>query len=240
MNTYGKWLVAATVPWWLVGCITSPVYEYGATAEAKKTSLGACPNGLIDDAEDGNGQVIEVAGRDGYWFTFVDEWGSTVEPRGEFKMSAGGIEGSQHAPRMTGKMAPTGDSLYAGMGFAFTNPKTPYDAGAAQGVRFWAKGPGKIRFKAPDVNTEPAGDRCTDCYNDFGVDLYLQDQWIRYTVPFADMAQQPGWGDRAPEVDRHALFALQWQYNAPDTEFDIWIDDVELVGCDTSAAEQAK
>src|SRR5262245_48551196 len=76
-------------------CITSAPWEYGSTAEIRKTVLGACPNGLLDDAEDGDGQIVKVGGRDGYWFTFVDEWGSTIEPKGEFKMSPGGPPGSK-------------------------------------------------------------------------------------------------------------------------------------------------
>jgi endoglucanase len=243
MNTYGKCVVGLTAPWLLVGCITSPVWDYGATADAKKASLDSCPNGMLDDGEDGNNQIIVTGGRDGYWFTFVDELGSTVEPKGDFKMTEGGREGSKYAARMTGKMAPAGDSLYAGMGFGLTNPKVPTDLSYAQGIRFWAKGPGKVRFKTPDINTEPSGDRCTDCYNDFGVDLFLQDDWVRYTVPFKDMQQQPGWGDRVPEVERTGIIAVQWQYNTPNTEYEIWVDDVEVVGCDSAnppAAKQAE
>jgi endoglucanase len=234
MRSIGNRVLWTVSPLLCLGCITSPVWEYGATADAKKAELGTCPNGLIDDGEDGNNQVIETAGRDGYWFTFVDEWGSTIEPKGEFKMTEGGREGSRYAARMTGKMAAAGDSIYSGMGFAFTNPKTPYDARPATGIRFWAKGPGKIRFKIPDVNTIPEGDRCTDCYNDFGVDLYLQDEWTRYTIPFDDLTQQPSWGDRAPEVQRDMLFAVQWQYNTAGAEYEIWVDDIELVGCESA------
>lgn len=228
------WVMAPCLCW---GCITSPVWEYGATAAAKKAELGACSNGLLDDAEDGDNQISEVAERDGYWFTFVDQWGSTIEPKGEFVMSEGGRPGSKRAARMSGKMARAGDSLYAGMGFAMTNPKTPYDVSPATGIRFWAKGPGQVRFKMPDINTEPSGDRCTDCYNDFGVDLFLQDEWTRYTVPFASMQQQPGWGDRAPELERTGIIAVQWQYNTTGADYEIWVDDVELVGCDRAPGE---
>ncbi len=216
----------------LPGCITSPTYEYGPTAEAKKTSMPACKNGLLDDLEDGDGQVIKQEGRDGYWFTFADTEGSTIEPRGEYKPAPGGANGSKFAGHASGKMAPKGVSLYAGVGFAITNPKSPYDFKNAKGVQFWAKGPGRVRFKTPDVNTSPEGDRCSDCYNDFGVDITLQDSWQRYTVPFEKMAQQPGWGDRAPAVDSHHVFAVQWQFSTADAAYDLWFDDVTLVGCE--------
>jgi len=226
------WLVALSgiAP----ACITSPVWEYGATRDARLTRLEACPNGMLDDGEDGNAQIIKSGGRDGYWFTFKDSWGSTIEPMGEFKMSPSDRPGSKYVAAMRGKMAASGASLYAGLGFAFTNPKTPFDLSFAQGIRFWAKGPGKIRFKIPDANTSPEGDRCNDCYNDFGVDLYLQDEWVRYTIPFAKMTQQSGWGDRAPKLSTRELFAVEWQFNTPGADYDISIDDVELVGCEES------
>ncbi|MBN2195078.1 MAG: hypothetical protein JW751_19835 [Polyangiaceae bacterium] len=118
------------VPWFVTpclcfGCITSPVWEYGATADAKKAELGACSNGAIDDGEDGDNQVIDIAGRDGYWFTFVDEWGSTIQPKSEFKMAEGGREGSRFAPRMRGKMGQAGESLYGGHGLRFHQPEDP-------------------------------------------------------------------------------------------------------------------
>ncbi len=215
----------------LAGCITSPVWQYGDTKMAKETKLGSCPNGLLDDAEDNNTQIIVADGRDGYWFSFADMWGSTIEPRQRFEFSKGGPNDSKYAARIKGKLASVGDSLYAGFGFAFTNPKTPFDISKARGIRFWAKGPGKITFKVPDRNTDPQGDRCTDCYNDFGVDIYLRKEWMRYTVPFDKMRQQDGWGDRAPALDTTGAFVVQWQYSTPGGDYDIWVDEIELVGC---------
>jgi endoglucanase len=214
------------------GCITSPTGAHGATAEAKAAALGSCPQGVLDDGEDGNGQVKKQENRDGYWFTIADPDGSTITPKGEFTMSEGGRPGSRFAARMHGRIAERGESLYAGMGLAFTNPKTPYDASKYKGVRFWAKGPARVRLKLPDVNTAPEGDRCSDCYNDFGVDLYLSESWERYTVPFDELNQQPGWGDPAPAVASNGIFAVQWQFSNPGAAYDVWIDDVELVGCE--------
>jgi endoglucanase len=161
----------------------------------------------------------------------VDEAGSTIEPKGDFKMAAGGPEGSKYAARATGKTAASGQSIYVVLGFALTSSKVPYDARPATGVRFWAKGPARIRFKLPDVSTAPEGDRCTDCYNDFGVDLDLSDRWERYTVPFDKMGQQPGWGDRAPKISEDQLFAIQFQFGAADQQFEYWVDNIEFVGC---------
>jgi len=221
----------------LAGCITSSPEKYGVTPLSRQLEWEPCPDGLLDDGEDNNGQIAKVGGRDGYWFTFVDTYGSKVEPTGPFKMTEGGANASKYAAHMRGHLADKGMGVYSGLGFALTNPKMPYDASQATGVSFWAKGPGVVRFKAPDINTAPEGDRCTDCYNDFGVDIYLSNEWDRYTVPFAKLEQSPGWGDRAPRVAEAALYAVQWQFSSAGAEFDIWIDDVYLACTDESKGE---
>jgi endoglucanase len=132
---------------------------------------------------------------------------------------------------MHGKMARSGKSVYVVLGFAFLNPKGNYDGSKYRGISFWAKGPGKVRFQVPDVDTDPGGDKCSDCYNHFGVDLFLTDQWTRYTIPFERMAMQSGWGDPAPEVNKKGLFGVQWQFNTPGADYDVWIDDIQFVGC---------
>lgn len=229
-NLTGKALLCVA-PFLLNACITSPVWEYGETKAAKEFDLPACENGLVDDGEDGNTQIIVADGRDGYWFSFLDTWGSKMEER-RFKMSEGGFgEKSKFGANIKGTLVEKGDSVYAGMGFSFTNPKSPFDISKAKGIRFWAKGPGLIRFKITDRNTDPVGDRCSDCYNDFGVDLYLQDKWMRYTIPFAEMKQQDGWGDRAPALDTEGAFSVQWHFANAGESFDIWVDQIELVGC---------
>ncbi len=219
-----------------VGCISSHPAEHGETPELKKVRLSACEGGLLDDLEDQDSQIIKVSGRDGYWFTFADNVGTEVSPSGQFVTTPGGRPGEPASTQMAhveGTLADSGDSIYAGMGFAFTNPKMAYDVSQAAAVQFWAKGPGLVRFKTPDVNTDPSGDRCTDCYNDFGVDIYLSERWERYTVPFEKLKQLPGWGDRAPHVASGALFAVQWQVSDAGRAFNVSVDDIRLVGCES-------
>jgi hypothetical protein len=45
------------------------------------------------------------------------------------------------------------------------------------------------------------------------------------------MSQQPGWGDRAPALDTKGTMVVQWQFYTPGRDYDIWIDNIELVGC---------
>ena len=218
------------------GCITSPPGDHHtATVHALEDKLGPCPAGLIDDGEDNNNQIAPNGDRNGYWFTFQDEIGSEVWPKGDFHMSEGGAENSRHAAMMKAKMAPAGDSTYVGMGVNFLNPKIPYDASFAKGISFWAKGPGRIRVEVMDVNTSPEGDRCTDCYNHFGADLYTKDYWLRFTLPFDKLTQQPGWGDRAPKITSSSIYGIQWMFRTAGKSAIVWVDTIEFVGCESGS-----
>jgi endoglucanase len=198
-----------------------------------------CPKDyVIDDFMDGNNQVLVEEGRKGYWYTFVDKVGTTISPPAghKFIMSPGGTNGGAFAARMMGKVSASGDPQYAGMGFSFTNPKGAYDASKYKGISFWAKvGPGSqkaARLKVPDVNTDPDGKVCTECFNDFGVDLDLSETWTKYTVSFDKMSQMEGWGSpQKDRIDNTKLYGMQWQVNKPGQSYDIWISDVAFVGC---------
>lgn len=210
-----------------------------SSGEAVKAGKSCPADYVIDDMEDHQkNQVIVQKGRNGYWYTFLDKQGTTVSPPAghTFIMSPGGIPGSTTAARMMGKTSSSGDPIFVGMGFSFTNPKGQYDASAYTGVSFYAKvAPGStksVRLKVPDVNTDPDGKVCTECFNDFGADLTLTEQWTQYTIPFAQMSQMEGWGSPSkPAIDKTKLYGMQWQVNQPGTSFDVWIDQVEFTGC---------
>jgi endoglucanase len=221
------------------GCI--PRQQAGSAAGAENTTEGKkCgPEGVIDDGEDNNNQTMAVKGRGGYWYTFADDAGSTITPQagkkgGVFNMTQGGANGSQYAARMNGKVG-GGSIVFAGVGLNFTEPKGQYDASTYKGISFWAKkgaGTGKVRLKVPDKNTDPEGKVCTECFNDFGTDLTLTEQWTKYVVPFNQMKQLSGWGaPHPPAIDPKTIYGVQFQVNDPGASYDIWVDDVEFTGC---------
>jgi endoglucanase len=210
----------------------------GGAAASGGPSIPDCPaEFVIDDFQDGNNQILVHEGRKGYWYTFVDKVGTTVSPPAgkKFIMSPGGANGAPYSARYMGKITPTGDPQYAGMGFSFTNPKNMYDASKFTGIAFWAKaGPGQhgVRVKVPDVNTDPDGKVCTECFNDFGADLDLTDQWKHYVIKFDDMSQMEGWGSPLKDkIDKSKVTGIQWQVNKPGQNYDIWISDVSFTGC---------
>lgn len=221
--------LCGTASLWCCSCITTPASETGWSGRARQLAPGACSGegaGLIEDGEDGDKRGLIREGRGGYWFSFVDSSGSTLQPQGDFKLEGSGHAGSLHAARMRGHTAASGDSVYAGIGLSLTDPRGPYDASRYDGVSFWAKGPGHVRLEIPDGYTTPEGRKCKDCYNDFGMELALAAGWQRYTVKFAWLAQRQGWGDPRAELERRELYAIEWQFGTPARDFDVWFDDI--------------
>jgi endoglucanase len=216
--------------WLGQACITTPASETGWSGRARQAEPGSCgaaaADAMIEDAEDGDTRVLQRQGRGGYWFSFVDSSGSTIEAtQGSAQMPGPGRD-SKHAARMTGRTAASGESIYAGMGLSLAEPRGKYDASRYNGISFWAKGPAHVRLEIPDGYTAPEGRKCKDCYNDFGIELALAAGWNRYTVPFEWLSQRQGWGDPRAEIERSELFAIEWQFGTPARDFDVWIDDV--------------
>ena len=211
----------------------------GASAPQTMAKGKACgAEFTIDDCEDGTNQVKVQKGRNGYWYTFIDKAGSTISPPAShtFIMSKGGVNGSMYAAQVLGKMSATGDPLYAGMGFNFTDPKGQYDASPYSGLSFYAKTSSSsvkaVRLKVPDASTDPDGKVCTECFNDFGSDLTISDQWKQFVVPFSDMAQMEGWGAPHPKgIDKSKIYSIQFQVNSPGADYDLWVDDIQFTGC---------
>ena len=195
------------------------------------------PDGMLDDGEDGNNQNMAVGDRGGYWYTFRDKKGTTIDPAagedgGTFAMSEGG-HASQFAARFHGKIG-TGAPLFGGMGMNFVDPKAAYDASKYAGIAFWAKrgetSTPKVRLKVPDANTDPDGGACTECFNDFGGDLTLTTDWKLYIYPWKSMKQMPGWGNpRKPHITPAKIYGIQFQVNVPSANYDIYVDDLKFI-----------
>ncbi len=194
---------------------------------------------MIEDGENNDNQVVQANGRNGYIYTFADKEGSTVEPQsgelgGTFAMTPGGANGSGYAAHASGKVGMAA-IVYVGVGFNLTDPKAAYDASKYDGISFMARkgeGTGRVRLKVPDANTDPDGGKCDQCFNDFGVDLKLKDEWTQYFVPFSAMKQMAGWGSpRPPAIDPKTISSIQFQVADKGQAFDLWIDDLAFVKC---------
>lgn len=191
---------------------------------------------LIEDAENGDNQVIVQDGRDGYLYTFVDARSQLV---GHTAVGvrpvplAGGAHGSRCAWNLRGRLADE-RIVFAGLGVNFTDPKGAYDASRFVGISFFARhGTGsawRIRVQLPDGNTDPDGGVCKQCFNDFGATVDLTEEWTKYTIPFDSLGQTGDWGTPTPgRIDRSKLFGIQFRVKNMDEPFDIWIDDIAFI-----------
>ncbi len=202
-----------------------------------------CPaaTAMISDGESAN-KTNFIEGRGGYWYTFddsKDNGGSDIWPLagakgGTFEMSEGGANGSAHAARMKGSVGGA-DIVYAGMGMNFVDPKGPYDASKYGGIGFWAKkntpeSTGHIRLKVPDDQTDEAGKKCHQCFNDHGLDLNLTTDWVYYTVPWRAMKQED-WGPKDSGINPSKIYGIQFQCAEKGAKFDVSVDEIQFVGC---------
>ena len=212
----------------------------GAPPEtAKGAALKECgPDGVIDDFEDNNNQISVIGDRGGYWYTYADKEGSTVWPEqgdkgGTFTVVEGG-HASKYAVEVKGKLAAK-PIVYAAMGLNFRDPKEAFDASMYEGITFWAKlgnagSAPKMVVKLPDGNTDPDGQVCTACFNDYGAAITLGPEWQRIVLPFRDLRQEPEWGaPRKPHIDSKKLFAIHFEAKASGADYDFWVDDIAFV-----------
>jgi hypothetical protein len=228
-----------------IGCASAPATAKAPTVveinqvEQRPQVVPPSPSGadgcrdVIEDAEDGDNQILLGSGRSGYLYTYVDPEGSTVAPvpgnfGGTFEPSAPGARGSARALRFTGTLVEAG-IVYAGLGMNLLDPKSSYDASRYAGIAFFARsgtGSGSLKVDMPDRNTDPDGGQCSSCYNDFGQVVSLDSTWRRFSVRFDDLKQEPGWGMPRPDaIDRRHVYSIQFQVDEPGP-FDVWIDDV--------------
>jgi hypothetical protein len=198
----------------------------------------------IEDFEDGDTWSKNVFGAKGGWYTVNNCTGGLQFPLPCATPSPSN-DGSPHASAFAmhtfGEgFAPDG---FAQVGLALrSNAPTcdgALDAGAADGVSFWAKGAPApiayqpIRFAIGTVATNPttdAGTCTTGCWNAHGSFITVGPDWHQYFVRFSELAQE-NWGTMVP-FDRHAILGFVWAARHQDMPqaqascFDFWIDDV--------------
>ena len=160
-------------------------------------------------------------------YTYADDTGTTVA-----------LDGS--APvHVQAQLAAQG-AVYAGVGLGLAGSDAPLDASTFRGIAFKAKrgpaGTPHVRVKIPDGNTDPRGGVCTECFNDFGLTFQVTEEWVRYEVPFDQLKQEGGWGKpNPPSIEKAKLYGVQWQTTTPGAVLDLYIDGVEILGCETQA-----
>lgn len=190
-------------------------------------------DGLVDDFEDGDTKALPIAMRGGDWWKSHDDKGSRYDPD-EIVLAEPGAAGSTRALHVRG-ITSGAEGAY-GINFGVNLATSgPYDASVYDGVSFRAKkdkdGTAKVRFKVGDIYTHKDGGICKDCWNHFGKDITLTDEWTEYKILFAELKQGAGWGEPRPSLTTDKLWNLDWSIEKGG-KFGVWLDDVQFIVCD--------
>jgi hypothetical protein len=212
-----------TAAWSLIAALSGACAHFGPRPEGESEAAAA-----DEPADPDRPDLIDES----FPYGYADEAGSKVAEPGE-----GGTL------RLKGTTAATGE-VFGGVGVVFKEPKGPVNASRHTGIAFNARrsagSAAHVRFKIPDINTDPAGGRCKECFNDFGISFQVTEEWTRYEVTFDELAQEADWGDPRPAaIDPAHVYGLQWQVAVPGAELDIEIDDVQWMGDAPAGAQVA-
>ncbi len=185
---------------------------------------------LIDDFEDGNSQVVLVAGRNGSWFVSND--GTAQQTPAPAEPTLPSLL-SPPSGASTRALHTTGSGFYiwgamVGANFVVTGATAmPYDISTHQGLTFTAKigKPWSVKQVRVSIRNYDTLYACTTCGDHFGATATMSDTFATIVVPFSSFKQQ-GWG--RPLVASFATnktYAVTFLWAAHQT-FDVWIDDV--------------
>ncbi len=206
-------------------------------------TLGPCAkNGppsdaqLIDDFEDGNDRIFKGFERDGFWFAASDKTeGSTVTPTAPFAAELLPAAESSKDNRYAAHLTAAGEKNWgvvwgAALNWTRAGIKCPLNVAGFAGVRFRAKGPGKIRLSmaVPEVTPKDGGGTCVDrCYDAHGKVFLLSEAWDSYEMRWEKM-QQGGWGTEARFTPERVV-NIAVNVDVKSLPIDLWLDDVELI-----------
>lgn len=214
---------------------TSGSVAAGGTGGSGDAALDPCrdtPPGtvaLIDDFDDGDSVAAFEADREAYWFTVHDESAGQLEPADEFLPVAGGYHNTNAAHVSASGFSTWGAELGANISHK-TAIRCPYNASAFAGLRFVARGHGRMRLQVamPEVIDKEYGGKCDPqlgqtCYDLHGIFITLTDDYRLYEVPWSQLVQR-GFG--APVTfNPKTLMTLYFLMETPDLPVDLWVDD---------------
>lgn len=240
---------------------TTPVtYQFRASSSVITTGDGAVSisvsvdDSLIDDFEDGDGDLVAIGGRNGAWFTFNDGSGvQTPAPDTEIvpqvlDASADLVLHSTGEGFSPARLLPDGSFAFgAGVGAILsvdptTDEAVPYDASGYAGlgfsfaISFPSSTPVQLSFLVGTSATTPVedGGTCTEgCFDDFGVvgSIPFSPFTFSGVLPFEALTQG-GFGTPAT-FDPATILSLKWIIAFPDVgqpasanQFDFQLDDV--------------
>ncbi len=257
--TRSLWLIAPVSVWGVLGCTATPASNppvfggEGAQLSAQATPMpedaeallaaGPCAKPapasdvrLLDDFEDGDNKPFRAFQREGWWFAAHDSSAGEIHPSPDrFEAALLPAAEATTKNRMAAHFTAQGFSDW-GVVWGTTlrwiddGIRCPFNAEHFSGLRFRAKGNGRVRvnFGVP-ATTPPEYDgvcqeRCFDTHSQI---VSLTPQWQVYEVRW-DRLQQGGWGSEA-RFDPQRLLSLNFSVSPESLPVDILVDDIEFL-----------
>jgi hypothetical protein len=205
-----------------------PRQRSGAAPEECRPLRSSGTGQLIDDFEDGNGQVLPNDDRDGYWHIIRDD-----SLLGNLSMdeppvpASGGANASSSAMHLSGSGF---TSWGAGLSVDLRQEGNPYDASLDSGIEFWAVGntPLRLVFIQQDL---ARGHQCATCPESssecnlfYGTTVALGSEWTRAQVPWSSLV--PSSANGTP-FDPSRLMTIKFEA-PPAATFEFGLDDLKL------------
>ncbi len=211
-------------------------------------SAPAGATALIDDFEDGDERPFKEFQREGYWFAASDSTVGEMSPKpNAFTTELLPPEESSPQNRMAAHFRASGFTDW-GVVWGTTlrwvdeGVKCPFNGSSFAGIKFRAKGTGRVRvnFGIPETIPKEYDGTCKErCYDTHSRVVILTPQWETYEVPWAQL-QQWGWGTQA-SFDPTRLLNLQFAVDGKQLPVDVWIDDLSFIeGPSTTKAATAE
>ncbi|HVZ79655.1 MAG TPA: carbohydrate binding domain-containing protein [bacterium] len=200
-----------------------------ATSTPTNTATNTPDPNLIDDFEDGDGQISPGSGAfNGFWNANSDGTaGSNIYPAAaSWVDSSAPGNGSSYAAHVTCGAV----TQYANFGFTLMNPAAAADLSAYTGIVFDVKmdvGSGSLLTVAvSDVDTDMAGGVCSSCSDYHSTKVCMTTAWTPVTV-FWNQLAQAGWGVPQAAFKPAQIFGVYFQFPTA-TNMGVWIDNVRL------------
>jgi hypothetical protein len=199
-----------------MNCPDMPVR--GPTAAAADVPLDQ----LIDDFDDGDTSIVQVADRDGYWvFNPVsssitahnsNDCAARDSAAGHFKAAGFGPNGANWTAYFLAPGPATAPNPYNAQALGYT------------GFSFWAaigtgRAPFPLNVGVSTMDTIPT----FGAY--YGATVELTHSWQRFVVPFSDLVQTTTKLDPTPLRLEALVDFIVWPEQG---QFDIWIDDLRF------------
>jgi hypothetical protein len=208
----------------------------GSAGGGGRVGAGECdatPRGtvaLLDDFDDGDSVAAYEAGREAYWFTVQDGSAGVLEPAGSFLPVADGYRGTKSAHVKASGFTTWGAELAANISSKLA-VRCPYDASAFAGLRFVARGSGRVRVQLamPGVIDKEYGGTCDPaagqtCYDEHGSLVTLEEQYRVYELPWSSFTQR-AFGTPVA-FDPKTIHSLHFSMQTEELPIDLWVDDV--------------